>query len=130
MATSSASSSMEASASTSRVHNLTTQNFPFAANLNPLTLRLNRTNYNSWRAQVLPSVGAHNLEGFLLGTSQSTTQFIDVIDPNGGQAVICIINLANIVWNRQDQYIVRWLLSSLSESMLDHVTRCVQAAEI
>ena len=120
MAASSSSSPMEpTSASTT---------FPFAASLNPLTLRLDRTNYNFWRAQVLPSVRAHNLEGFLLGSIQPPAQFVDTAGSNG--VVTRVINPDYVVWNRQDQYLVSWLLSSMSESMLGHVTRCVRASEI
>ena len=127
----SASSSMATSSNTSGINNFaTTQIFPFSANLNPLTLRLDRTNYNFWRAQVLPPIRAHNLESFFLGTIQPPIQFIKVPDPNGSQIMIRTLNLEYVIWNRQDQYLVSWLLSSMSESMLGHVTRCVRAAEI
>ena len=122
MAASSSSSPMETS--------LNAHIFPFAANLNPLTLRLDRTNYNFWIAQVLPSVRAYNLEGFLLGSIQPPTQFIDIPESNGSQSLTCTLNPNYIIWNRQDQYLVSWLLSSMSKSMLGHVTRCVRATEI
>ena len=77
-----------------------------------------------------PSVRAHNLEGFLLGTVPSPLQFIDIPDPNGSQTVIQTLNLEFVIWNRQDQYVVSWLLSFMSEPMLGHVTMCVRAAEI
>ena len=118
MASLSTSSSMETSSNALGINNSVTQTFPFTANLNPLTLHLDRTNYNFWRAQVLLSVRAHNLEGFLFGTIQPPAQFVDVFDPNGGQAMIRTLNPDYIIWNRQDQYLVSWLLSSMSESML------------
>lgn len=39
-----------------------------SANLSPLTLCLDRSNYAFWRSQVLPVVRAHELKGFLLRT--------------------------------------------------------------
>ena len=70
------------------------------------------------------------MESFLQGTVQPPIQFIKIPYPNGGQAVIRTLNPDYIVWNRQDQYLVSWLLSSMTESMLGHVTRCVRVAEI
>ena len=80
MAASSSSGSM---ASSSNVSAPGPASFPFAANLTPLTLRLDRTNYNFWRAQVLPSIRAHNLEGFLLGSVQRPNQFLNAFYSNG-----------------------------------------------
>ena len=134
MAASSSSSPMAASpsSSVSIVNNGIVPTFPFASSLNQLTLRLDRTNYNYWRAQVLPAVRAHNLEGFLLGSTQPPAQFIDIPVSNlsGNQSVTRTLNPDYVLWNRQDQYLVSWLLSSLSESMLAYVTRCVRASEI
>ena len=78
----------------------------------------------------MPLVHAHNLEGFLLGTVQPLVQFLEVPNPNRGQYVIRTLNPEYIVWNRKYQYLVSWLLSSMSESMLGHATRYVRAAEI
>lgn len=37
--------------------------------LTPLTLKLDRGNYSFWRSQVVPTLRAHDLEGFILGTN-------------------------------------------------------------
>ncbi|KAF4386292.1 hypothetical protein G4B88_003509 [Cannabis sativa] len=39
--------------------------------LAPLTLKLDRGNYTFWKSQVLPSLRAHDLEGFVLGTKST-----------------------------------------------------------
>ena len=132
MAASSNSSPMAASpsSSVSIVNNGIVPTFPFALSLNQLKLRLDRTNYNYCRAQVLPLVRAHNLEGFLLGSTQPPAQFIDIYNPNGNQSITHTLNPDYVTRNRQDQYLISWLISFMSESMLAHVTRCVRASEI
>ena len=101
MAASSSSGSM---ASSSNVSTPGPASFPFATNLTPLTLRLDCKNYNFWRAQVLPYVHAHNLEGFLLGSVQRPNQFLTASDSN--DTIIQTLNPDYITWNRQDQYLV------------------------
>ena len=78
----------------------------------------------------MPLVRAHKLKSFLLGTIQPPTQFLEILDLNGRQNVIRTLNPYYIIWNQQDQYLMSQLLSSMAESMLKHVTRCVRAAGI
>ena len=48
-----------------------------------LNIRLNHTNYTFWRFQILPTVRAHDLEGFLFGTKIKPKEFIiDPLDSN------------------------------------------------
>lgn len=106
------------------------QAYLFRSTLNPLALRLDRTYYNLWRSQVLPAVSAHNLEGFLLGTSCPPIQFFEIPNPERDALPIRTINPDFVLWNRQDQFLVSWLLFFMTKPMLAYVSRCNRAAEI
>ncbi|KAF4382947.1 hypothetical protein G4B88_010118 [Cannabis sativa] len=49
---------------------------PFQS-LAPLTIKLDRTNYPYWKSQVLPTLRAYDLEGYILGTKLCPPQFVD-----------------------------------------------------
>ncbi|PON97111.1 hypothetical protein TorRG33x02_071610, partial [Trema orientale] len=50
--------------------------FPFLSSLVPLAHKLDRTNFAFWRSQILSTVRAHELEGFLLGTQLCPEQYV------------------------------------------------------
>ena len=86
----------------------------------PLTLRLDRTNYSYWRALVMAAVRAYNIEGYLLGTIPAPPAMLPGNIPNP----------AHFNWHRFDQFIVHWLMNSVTEPMLGHIVRCRTSAEI
>ena len=94
--------------------------------LAPLSIRLDRLNHAFWRSQILPTVRAHDLEGFLLGTRLKPTEFLSYSttchDP--------IRNPDYLTWMRLDQFLMSWLLSSINEQMLGHVFQCNTSTEI
>ncbi|KAK6151644.1 hypothetical protein DH2020_014279 [Rehmannia glutinosa] len=47
-----------------------------APHFTPLALRLDRTNFNYWKIQVLAAVKAHGFDGILLGTEAAPSQFL------------------------------------------------------
>ncbi|KAK6151862.1 hypothetical protein DH2020_014497 [Rehmannia glutinosa] len=94
--------------------------------LTTLTLRLDRTNYNYWRVQVLTTVRAHGFEEFLFGTTPAPPQFLD----GSSTGSLRSLNPTYSNWMRRDQLLMSWLLSSMAECMLGHVTRCSTAAEV
>lgn len=84
-----------------------------------LHIRLDRQNYTHWRSQILASVRAQGFEDVLLcnaaapfdaESSSSSSPYFD--------------------WIRQDQFVLSWILSSISDSMLGHVSRCDQAFQV
>ena len=51
--------------------------------LPPVSVKLDRSNYVLWKSQVLPTVRAYDLEGFLLGTkSQPFETLSDSTNPD------------------------------------------------
>ena len=68
----------------------------------------------------------HDLEVFLLGTKPKPDEFIvDFANSN-----VLLNNLDFRSWIRLDQFVMSWLLSSISEQMLGHVVHCQYAAEV
>ncbi|KAK6118844.1 hypothetical protein DH2020_047411 [Rehmannia glutinosa] len=90
-----------------------------------ITLRLDRTNYSYWKSQVLATVRAHGFDEFLLGTSSAPTRFV-----HSSSGSTPVANPEFQTWIRRDSYLLSWLLSSISESMLGHVNRCSTSAEV
>ena len=84
--------------------------------LTPISIRLDRSNFTLRRSQILPTVRAYELEGFLIGT-QSQPQFRSV-------------NSDYTHWCRLDQFLLCLILSSMTESMLGHVLYCHTPSEI
>ena len=103
--------------------------FCFSTTLNPITIRLDRNNYAFWRSQVIPAVHAHDLDGFLFGSRSCPPQF-EILQVSDGVSPIQSPNPEFSAWIRHDQFLMHWLLSSISEAMLGHVTHCRSASEI
>ena len=93
----------------------------FPSTLPSASIRLNRSNYNLRRSQILPTVRAYDLENYLLGTITPPVKFVN------DQSTV---NPAYSQWLRLDQFLLSWLLSSISESMLGHVVNCTSFSEI
>ncbi|KAM6585304.1 hypothetical protein CsatB_012306 [Cannabis sativa] len=89
-------------------------------------LRLDRSNYFFWRSQVLPAIRAHDLEDILLRRTPRPAQRI----PESEGSTNLVRNPDFTRWMRLDQFLISWLLSSISESMIGHVVNCESSAEI
>uniref|UniRef100_A0A803Q5W3 CCHC-type domain-containing protein n=1 Tax=Cannabis sativa TaxID=3483 RepID=A0A803Q5W3_CANSA len=73
------------------------------------------------RSLILPSIGAHGLEGILLGTTPR---------PPATNPTTQLPNLAFEYWNQCDALIMSWLMNSLSEAIIGHVLHCQSAAQL
>ncbi|XP_034695665.1 uncharacterized mitochondrial protein AtMg00810-like [Vitis riparia] len=77
-------------------------------------------------SQILPTVRAYGLEGFLTGDHVHPPAMVaDAKDPQ-----VFIENPDFLYRTRYDQFLVSWLIGSISEAMLGHVIRCTSTAEI
>lgn len=97
---------------------------PVIPQFHPIVLKLDRHNYVFWRAQVLPTIRAHAFDDFI-----STTAILPspLLPSQSGapprphpEYSVCI---------RRDQFLLGWILASISDSMLGHVVRCTSARE-
>ncbi|KAL6274923.1 hypothetical protein ACE6H2_000261 [Prunus campanulata] len=82
-----------------------------------LTLKLDRTNYPLWLAQITPLLKSRGLMGFVKGTTTCPPSVVK--DKDNTEKV----NPAYDDWIRQDQLILSWINGSLSPSVLGPVAR-------
>lgn len=87
------------------------------------SIKLNEENHLLWKQQVLAAIRGHNLLHFLESTSKPHH-----LNPSSTESSY---NDAEVVlWEQQDQLLVSWLLSSMSESILTRMVGCETAAQI
>ncbi|KAK6130602.1 hypothetical protein DH2020_035648 [Rehmannia glutinosa] len=92
--------------------------------LNTLTIKLDRNNYNFWRAQVIATATAHGFDELLFGHISAPPKYLDDDSEESS------LNPEYSIWLRKDQFLYSWMLSSISEGMLGHIQRCVSSSEI
>jgi hypothetical protein len=91
-----------------------------------VTIRLTKTNFLLWRAQLLPHLCGAQLLGFLDGSNPAPPQQIaSSIDPNAR----AIPNPAYDRWFNQDQQILSGLLSLMTEDVLGDVMTATSSKE-
>ncbi|KAM2975747.1 hypothetical protein FF1_001875 [Malus domestica] len=81
---------------------------------NFLTIKLDRTNYPLWHAQILPLLRSRNLVPFVDGTSQCPSAFLT--DTSG--TLTNTVNPAFEGWMQQDAMVLSWINSSVHPTVL------------
>ncbi|KAL5735746.1 hypothetical protein ACOSQ2_030534 [Xanthoceras sorbifolium] len=100
---------------------------PFNSQLNfNLPIKLNDNNYLFWKAQVLPAIRAYNMEDYIFEAKAAPVKYVEETSSEG--QVSSRISNEFLVWKKNDQLLVCWLISTLSESVVGQVTRCVTTA--
>ncbi|KAK6146863.1 hypothetical protein DH2020_020732 [Rehmannia glutinosa] len=79
-----------------------------------VTVKLNESNYLVWKQQIWAAIRGYGLEGYLTGSCPMPDEFT----PSASDKEAPKTNLSYLQWNRQDQLLASWLLSSLSKSIL------------
>jgi gag-polypeptide of LTR copia-type len=82
----------------------------------PISTKLTAHNYLSWQSQITPILHGHDLYKFLTLAPPNPTISVTNGTPQ--------LNPAYLTWHRQDQLILGWLRSSLTESLLAQVVSC------
>ncbi|OVA07702.1 hypothetical protein BVC80_1827g65 [Macleaya cordata] len=90
---------------------------------NLVTVRLTEENYLLWRSQIFPALRGYNLLGFVDETRICPPEFIE-IDGKLQE------NEKFDDWIRQDQMILSWINSTLSEGILAQVVGLSTASEV
>ncbi|KAL5756776.1 hypothetical protein ACOSP7_021207 [Xanthoceras sorbifolium] len=93
-----------------------------------LPIKLNSDNYIYWKALVLPVIRAFKHEDFITGARLCPNKFIESTASNGVDKEL-IINPAFLEWRRFDQFLLGWLLTTVSESLIGQVVECMSALE-
>ena len=91
-----------------------------------ISIKLDRSNYMFWKSQILPTARTHDMEMFLLGTKPKLDEFI----VDSANSNVLLTNPDYRSWIRLDQFVMSWLLSSISDQMLGHVVHYQSAAEV
>jgi gag-polypeptide of LTR copia-type len=89
-----------------------------------IPIKLTHDNYLSWKFLILPHVKGHNLYGFL---DDSLPAPAHTLSTDNGST---IPNPDYLQWSRQDQLLLAWLLSSISESVVTHLVHCTTSAQL
>lgn len=86
----------------------------FSSSNPTISIKLDRSNYLLWRSQFLPFLRCHQLVGYVDGTLPCPPQFL--LDSTKKSTTT--VNLDYLHSQRQDQLLLGWLMSILSESVL------------
>ena len=78
----------------------------------PISTKLTETNFITWKAQILPIINGYDLVRFLGDVPADQT------------------DLQKSMWNRQDQLLLGWIFSSLTENLQSQVSGCSTTAEV
>ncbi|KAL5835320.1 hypothetical protein ACOSQ4_014817 [Xanthoceras sorbifolium] len=82
-----------------------------------LPVKLDKNNYIYWSAQVLPAIRAYNLEEYIFETKPAPPKFVQVVN-NETHEVTSKLNDEFLTWKKNDQLLMCWLISTLSESVI------------
>ncbi|KAH9793691.1 retrovirus-related pol polyprotein from transposon RE1 [Citrus sinensis] len=111
---------MASSSTTNQNHSIVHQthshqiSFTFAT-----TVKLDRSNFLLWRKQVLTSIRGNRLEGFISENQNIPEQYLSQARTDG--SVERTENPAYVNWRAQDQTLLSWLFSTISEGILSSV---------
>lgn len=94
---------------------------PLSSNIHHfLPIKLSPTNYLLWRSQFMPLLKGHNLMGFIDGTNPCPPIFVSAAKDDGSKSKeddSPSLNPDYVSWSRQDQLLLSWILSSLTEGV-------------
>ncbi|KAL5794665.1 hypothetical protein ACOSP7_003259 [Xanthoceras sorbifolium] len=95
-------------------------------------MKLDKSNYIYWKTQVMPAIGALDLEDYISGSAVIPEPYIDVhTDIEGERTLIQKqVNPAYSHWKKTDQILLCWLLGTLSQGVLGQVTQCRTSLEM
>ncbi|KAL5830411.1 hypothetical protein ACOSQ3_019879 [Xanthoceras sorbifolium] len=93
-----------------------------------LPIKLNSDNYIYWKALVLSAIRTIELDDFITGARLCSNKFIESTAANGVDKEL-IINPDFLEWKRFDQFLLGWLLTTISESLIDQFVECLSALE-
>ncbi|KAK0598118.1 hypothetical protein LWI29_031814 [Acer saccharum] len=93
---------------------------------NSVYVRLDRTNYPLWLAQIVPLLRSKNLQKYVNGESSCPPAFVK--DDSGKDTTT--VNPAYQEWIQHDQLVLSWINGSLSLPLLSTVARYNSAREV
>lgn len=119
------------SQSPSQSPSLTSSTFPVVAKTSfisfnqPISVKLDDKNFLIWKQQVLFAIYGHELEKYIEGPDSWPQKFTSTENAQRGG-----VNAEYKSWKKQDQLLMSWLLSSMTEAMLIRVVGCDMAYQV
>ena len=89
-----------------------------------LSIKLNQDNFLLWSHQVLAAIKGHKLLHFIK-SSVKPLQYLSDADKQNG-----IMNPEYLDYEQQDQLLLSWLLSSMSENLLTRMIGCDESLKV
>jgi hypothetical protein len=83
----------------------------------PFYTKLTQTNFLTWKAQILPIINGHNLSRFITIEPHIPTKTDDVV-------------LLLQSWHNQNQLLLGWIYSSLTEPIQSQLVSCSTMKEL
>jgi gag-polypeptide of LTR copia-type len=87
----------------------------------PISTRLNRNNFLSWKSQIISALHGHGLYHFLIDIAHEENVSVEGVQQS---------NPFFSRWHRQDQLILSWPRSTLSDTILSQVVSCDTSATL
>ncbi|KAL5759008.1 hypothetical protein ACOSP7_021619 [Xanthoceras sorbifolium] len=102
----------------------------FTSHLNfNLPIKLDRMNYLFWKAQVLPAIRAYNLEEYIFESKPAPNKY--VVEQNAGTSEVTTrVSDEFLALKKNDQLLVCWIISTISEQTIGQVLVCTTAHEV
>ena len=118
--------SVNLASSSAPVHNTTVNSEISSFTFNTL-VKLDQSNFLIWRSQVLASIRGNRLEKFI---DDSTTPPPSHIAQRIRDDIRSVENPEFVIWRSQDQVLLGWLLSSMSEGIISLVFNLETSLEV
>ena len=92
---------------------------------NPIPSKLDQNNFLIWQKQVSTTIKGHRLQTYLSESSPRPAEFASEADERNG-----IQSTAFLDWEQQDQLILSWLISSMTEGLLSRFINCENSSQV
>ena len=90
-----------------------------------VSIWLDNNNFFLWRKQVLATIRGHKLHNFVFRTKPPSLKFLTLRDGE-----VENVNIEFLDWEQQDQLLLSWLISSMSEGILASMVNCENFAQV
>ncbi|KAB2636821.1 hypothetical protein D8674_027355 [Pyrus ussuriensis x Pyrus communis] len=91
-------------------------------------IKLTTTNYLTWSALFAPIFRRYNLTGLIDGSLVAPPKYLECLDSSGNR--IATLNPTYVTWFENDQNILIWINSTLSESLIPYTVGVTSAREL
>ncbi|KAF7835472.1 Retrovirus-related Pol polyprotein from transposon TNT 1-94 [Senna tora] len=85
----------------------------------PISVKLDDANYFPWKQQAMATIKGYKLQRYFLGAHAIPKKFNSTEDEASGK-----INEDFLSWEQQDQLLLSWILSSVSDGLLPKLVGC------